>query len=159
MTRHTRPFRGTAAAVVLLGGLIGPLAACGGDGETGGAGEGTSAQDAPTDAPLERFCELANDSSWMTEVADGDYAGMADALHAYVAELEELGTPADIPADAREGFVILNDAVARITAEGLEKVDNSADLDGADPFGIDLTAEQQDKINAYNVYQAEACAD
>ncbi|MEQ6902965.1 hypothetical protein [Nocardioides sp. YIM 152588] len=108
----------------------------------------------PTDASTDEFCEVANDQSWVFGIEEGDYEGFAKAIHDYAERLEEVGTPDDIPDDAREGFQIQVEAAKDVTAEDLEKVDTAA---ADDPFDIDLSEADAAKVRAYTEYQVKAC--
>ena len=118
MTRIKRPAAAVGAAALLAFSLT----ACGG---------------APTDASEEDFCEA------VLEQPGND----ADSIHDWADELEEVGTPEDIPDDAREGFELLVDTAKDVDDDDLD------DENFADEFSDD----DQEKFTAYSAYLAETC--
>lgn len=137
MTRIKRPIIAAGAATLMAL----SLAACGGG--------------APADASTEDFCEITNDTSWFTEVAEDDYEGFVDAIKEYVDKLEEVGTPEDIPDDAREGFEIQVETAGDISADELKEASESDSAE--DPFETDLSEDEIAKVEAFQTYQAETC--
>ncbi|WP_447643996.1 hypothetical protein [Nocardioides zeae] len=118
----------SAAALVLAGAS---LTACGGG--------------APTDASESEFCDAmqaAGESILEQSEKDGDEeVDFGDAID----ELEETGTPENIPDDAREGFESLIDAMKDLDGDTVDEVsDNNDELDGDDEFSD---------------YYTETCAD
>lgn len=79
--------------------------------------------DAPKDTSVADFCEVMSELS------------LANA-NDFVDELVEVGTPADIPADAREGFEIM--------------IDKATD--------DDITTTDQEKVLALTTYLESTCA-
>ena len=118
MTRIKRA-AGAAGAAVLL---TFSLTACGG---------------APDDASKDDFCEVA-----LNETGDD-----ADAVNDWGDELEEVGTPEDIPDDARDGFELL--------VETAKDVDDD-DLDNEELFE-EFSDDEQDQFTAYSQYVSETC--
>lgn len=111
-----------AASLLLVG--IG-TSACGGDSNS-----------APTDASMETFC------STLTSIAD-------DASAEDVAEaLTKVGTPSDIPADARAGFEFMVD-----NAKELEEFDPSDASALEDKFG----ATDAKNMTAFVNYLVSSC--
>jgi len=104
----------TALAISLL--LVGfGTTACGGD----------SAADAPKDASVEDFCAALNGLD-----DDTDDSKVADHLD----DMKRVGTPADIPDDARKGFEFLIDKASELDDKDEQLVDR-ADFESA--FGKD----------------------
>lgn len=66
-------------------------------------GGGPEGADAPTDADKSEFCKV---------IQGIDLGGSADE---FADDLAEVGTPADIPAEAREGFEIMIDNASEDT--------------------------------------------
>ncbi|KAA1427911.1 hypothetical protein [Nocardioides antri] len=111
----------SAAAVGAATLLAFSLTACGG---------------APTDASEDDFCEVA------TQEPDD-----VDAIHDWADEAEEVGTPEDIPDDARAGFEAIVELAKDIEEEDLED----------ENFLDDLSEEEQDEFEAYATYVGETC--
>lgn len=57
--------------------------------------------DAPRDASIEDFCEL-----WRSPGVPGQVSDNPEEAREWIKTAMELGTPSDLPDDAREGFVI-----------------------------------------------------
>lgn len=131
MTRIKRPAAAVGATVLLAL----SLSACGG---------------APTDASEKDFCEAYN-SSADADVDPEDAEAQAEALNDFAAELEEVGTPEDIPEDARKGFEVVVEAFGEISAGDLEDEDAQQSLE-------EKYAEDEDDVNAFFEYAAETCA-
>lgn len=87
------------------------LAACG----------GSDASGAPKDASKADFCDAWNSGDDAFEgIGDDDYSGAADAMHKMADKLKDVGTPSDIPSDAREGFEVLVKAADNASASKME---------------------------------------
>ena len=119
MTRIKRPAAAVGATVLLAF----SLSACGG---------------APTDASEKEFCEVALDQP-------GDDV---DAIHDWADKAEEVGTPEDIPDEARDGFELLVDTAKDIDEDDLD--DESLEDEFSD--------EDQDAFAAYGEYVGKTCA-
>lgn len=119
MTRIKRPAAAVGAAVLLAFSLT----ACGG---------------APTDASKDDFCKVALDQP-------GDDV---DAIHNWADDLEEVGTPEDIPDDARDGFETLIDVAKDINEDDLKEDSN---------FEDEFSDEEQDNFAAYGEYLTKTC--
>ena len=140
MTPIKRPLALASAAVLL--GLS--LSACGG---------------APSDASVEDFCKAQNDSAKGEELfkafGEKDWDKAEDLLKEQADEVEEVGTPEDIPDDAREGFEIQIDAVKDISADDIQK----AVEDQNDPFEETVSDDDTDKVEAFEKYESETCSE
>src|SRR3546814_9804235 len=103
-TRIKRPAAAAGAAVLLAFSLT----ACGGG--------------APTDASVKDFCAAVNDESAYEDLdfENPDPEAFLDAIKKQAEKLEEIGTPEDIPDDAREGFEISPDQVDELNADDLD---------------------------------------
>lgn len=141
MTPLKRPLAGAGAAVLLAFSLT----ACGGG--------------APADASVEDFCNAiqgdADDEAFGKAVVDEDWDKVADLLKEQIDAVEEVGTPEDIPDDAREGFELQIDKAGDLSADDIEK----AFTDQKDPFEVDVSDDDKKKIDAFTEYQSETCAD
>ncbi len=136
----------TLAGAALLVGAV--TTACGG----GGSG-------APTDASEDGFCETAN--SLMTDLLPQDMAtpempsdeDMARAVKDWGKEMEAVGTPEDIPDQARKGF----EAVVE-QAKGVDAADFSLEnLEELGKGGADASKEVQQQAEAFGEYLTDTC--
>jgi len=131
-----------AALLLVLSGVAG----CG-EGDGGGA-----SRDAPS---TEEFCEgLAVFRDGFADVDPStDLPGYIRHLKDEAGRLADLGTPGDMPDDAREGF--------RITIERIRALPDDATLDDLDQFGDlgDVSDADQEKLDALERYIDRACPD
>lgn len=143
MTIRTRLAATTAA---LLVGVV--TSACG----VGGGG-------APSDASEDDFCDtqtsliedLLPDDMTNPEVPSNEE--MAEAVKGWGEKLEEVGTPDDIPEDARKGFEAVVQQAKAIDADdfSIEK------LEELEQGGKDASAEVKEQATAFSDYLAEKC--
>lgn len=134
----------TMTSTVLLVGAV--TSACGGGG-------------APTDASEKDFCETQ--SSLLSDLMPDDMSNpelpsdeqMAKAVKDWGAELEEVGTPEDIPDDARKGFEAVVKQAKEVDASdfSIEKLEELA------AGGKDATAEARKQADAFSDYLTETC--
>ena len=139
----TATLRRLAAGGVLV--LVGGLTACSDDG-----GGPTDAADAPSDASMEDFCEAFN--GLVDEVlakAGTDPSAMVRAVKEWAADIGEVGTPADMPDDARRGFELF--------VEHAADLDEDAGLEDLQNLGSDLSDEDQDDGQAFTEWTQENC--
>ena len=134
-----RALRGGAALLLLTG-----TAACQASGS--GASDGAS---------VDEFCEayFGLFSGEMSEIDPGasereQGKAMTDALRAWAAELEEVGTPDDMPDLARAGFEVIVSAAAELAPGDAH---NLADLDD------DFTEDDLDATQAFEEYATQNC--
>ncbi|QBX55364.1 hypothetical protein EXE58_07790 [Nocardioides seonyuensis] len=131
-------------ALPLVGVLLAATAvACGGS------------DDAPTNASDKDFCE--GQSSLMQDLATSaqktpEPTELAELIQDWADEVEEIGTPDDIPEDARAGFETTLEQARDISAEDLEQ-------DNLDKLGEDLSGEAEKQAEAFNRYVGETCGD
>jgi hypothetical protein len=135
----------TLAGAVLLVGAV--SSACG-----GGSG-------APSDASEDGFCEAAN--SLMSDLLPEDMGtpelpsdeDMAQAVKDWGSRMEEVGTPEDIPDDARKGFEAVVDQAKEIDAAdfSMEK------LEELEKGGADASQEVEEQADAFGDYLTETC--
>ncbi|MBL0746534.1 hypothetical protein [Nocardioides baculatus] len=145
--RTTSRTRLTVSATVLLIGAA--ASACG-----GGAGGG-----APTDASEKEFCQTQ--SSLLEDLLPEDMANpelpsdeqMAEAVKDWGSKLEEVGTPEDIPDDARKGFEAVVEQANEIDASdfSIEK------LEELEAGGKDASAEAKKQAAAFEKYLTDTC--
>lgn len=134
------------AAVCLVAAVT---SACGGDG-----GAGT-----PTDASETSFCDTQ--SSLIEDLLPDDLTNpevpsneeMATAVKNWGKKLEEVGTPDDIPEDARAGFEAIVQQAKDINAAdfSIEK------LEELEQGGKDASAEVKEQAAAFSDYLTEKC--
>jgi len=142
----------TGAAVVIAGlSLVG----CGDD--DGGGGGGADAGDAPDNASTEEFCKVFTDVT--ADLSGGGSADeQADAAHEVADKFNDVGTPEDMPEDARNGFEVFIGFLGDVDADDIEafsETDPSDDQAFADALGID-EADVAD-VTAFFTYAATAC--
>lgn len=131
----TRSVRRSAVGVAGLALVLGGTVACGGDEPP------TEPSAAPQDASPEDFCRVYAD----IEDSGGDDL---DAAKDAVDRLVEVGTPEDIPDDARSGFETLGELV--------RQADEQDDLE---TLGADLGEQVQSDFLAFIGYVTQTCAD
>lgn len=142
--------RRLGAAASLCAFALPLAAACGGEAASeAGAGP-------PTDAAIAAFCGTyltgAQEALAEVDMADPDFAVLTDAYHAWGERLEDVGTPASIPKEARAGFEEVVASIAALTAEEMEAYWTSADAE-ASPFG------GGPRVEAFDAYAGETCSD
>ncbi len=136
---RTSPLLRRVAPVVAPVLLALSLTGCGGD----------SASSSPDDASTEDFCGVLLSPP---EALSGDDSGKAaDAAHEWSDELREVGTPAELEADAREGYEVLVDALADVSADDIENAD-IGDLDGF------VSDDDQAKLTSFQLTAVKLCA-
>lgn len=108
------------------------LSACGGPSE------------APEDASTEDFCAAFTD---FPEPEEGEDSPSQDTVDAYVDNLEETGTPEDMPDDARKGWEAWVDTMSEIDVD-----DSEEDLEKE----VEELQEDAD-VKAFQEYAGEAC--
>ncbi|WP_435768975.1 hypothetical protein [Nocardioides sp. SYSU DS0651] len=112
---------------------------------------------APTDASKEDFCAVVDSASTDEEFgeafADEDYDKIAELLQEQAEEVEEVGTPEDIPDDAREGFEITVEAAKEVSGDDIEKAFKEED----ENLGLEFSDDEQKKVEAYDEYETETC--
>jgi hypothetical protein len=138
------------AALLLVLGLV---AGCGGSdsSDAGSADDGGSASGPPTDASVEEFCgtflDLIEQASQAgSDISDADAIGLAkDAAD----RLSEVGTPEDMPEDARRAF--------ETAIEKIRSIPDDATQKEMDAIAADLTEDQQADLQALTAYVTKTC--
>lgn len=113
---------------------------------------------APTDASVEDFCKAQMSIFEDVDIDMSDPEAtptgeeIADALHGWADRISEVGTPEDIPDDARSGFEAIIDQVNDLDAD---------DIDPEDPSGFadDLSDEAEEEVDDYSDYVSEQCGE
>ncbi|WKN48630.1 hypothetical protein [Nocardioides sp. Arc9.136] len=128
--------------------LLAPLAAaCGGDDE---------ASSAPDDASTEDFCTAYSSifESLVAAPTDGSESeqeqAAVDALKEWSAKMKDVGTPSDLPDDARQGFELVLEQ-----AQDIEDVEDLSELEDSG----DYSDSEQEQMKALNTWMTENCAD
>lgn len=140
MTSTSRTRLGLAALAL----LVGSVTACGGD-------SGEAAGSAPDDASKKDFCEAyAGQMKAMARMDPSKDAGEAvERMRAWAEDMSDVGTPADMPADARRGFETIVAEVASLDAGATQQ--EFAQL------GEDLGAAAEKNLTAFGEYTVKAC--
>jgi len=135
MIRIKRPAAAVGAAVLLSF----SLSACGGP---------------PTDASEKDYCDAIEDDSYFDDLGeDADEQDYVDALQEFADAVREVGTPEDIPDDAREGFEIQLDVIDDLKADDIDLESDE------NPLESELSDDEQEKVDAYTEYESETCSD
>lgn len=133
MTRNQLPAAVAAATLLSLS-----LTACGGP---------------PSDASKTEFCAVANDRTWITDLGTApDGKEIVDGFKSWSEDLAEVGTPEGISDDARKGFEVTVDYLGDLDPDDFEDLSDAADVTD------DLSEDEQEEVDAYNVYVTETCA-
>jgi hypothetical protein len=131
-----------ASLILVAGGAVG----CGDD---GGGGIGGIGKDAPSTAD---FCGALKD--FQDDFGDADptkdLKGYIKALKDAAKKLEDVGTPDNMPDDAKDGF--------DLTIKTIEGLSDDATLDDLAKIG-DVSDEDQKNIDALDDYISKECPD
>ena len=144
MSSIKRPLAVAGAAVLL--GLS--LSACGG-------GDG-----GPKDASVKDFCNAvdgeADSAAFLEAYGKKDYDKLAELVKKQGERAAKVGTPKDIPDDARKGFEISIDAAKKVNGDDIKKAfeDNS----NAETFGAKISKDDEKKAEKFFTYAASTCA-
>jgi hypothetical protein len=108
----------------------------------------------PTDASEKDYCDAIGDDSYFNDLGeDADEQDYVDALQEFADAVKEVGTPEDIPDDAREGFEIQLDVIDDLKADDI-------DLEGDEnPLESELSDDEKKKVDAYTEYENETCSE
>jgi hypothetical protein len=133
--------RRTGVALATAALLLGTVTACGGGGGS----------DAPDNASKDDFCQAFNGlfEKVMAQATSGDPSTMIKALKDWAADIEKVGTPSDMPDDARHGFELFVDEA--------KKIEDDATLEDLQNLGEDLSSEDQADGEAFSTWTTENC--
>ncbi|WP_370289931.1 hypothetical protein [Nocardioides sp.] len=131
----TSTFRRLAAATAPAL-LVLSLTACGGDDAAG----------SPENASVEDYCTAFNADSQFDDPS-------AEQIQDYGKKLAEVGTPAEISGDARDGFVAFVDFLSGIEGDDVTKLSESGDPQDVFP------KDDLDKISAFFEKTFTLCQD
>jgi len=128
-----------ASLVLLAGGAVG----CDDDASGGGGA------DAPS---TKAFCGALKEFQDDFAATDPtkDLEGYVKALKQAAEELEDVGTPDDMPADAQDGF--------DLTVKKIKDLSDSATVDDLADIG-DVSDDDQKKLDALDAYITKTCPD
>jgi hypothetical protein len=129
-----------AGAVLVLGGMAG----CGGSSSDSGSS-------APDSASTDEFCEAFSSlfTEVMAEAGTGDMSKAVSAIKEWAENMQEVGTPDDMPEEARDGFEVFVDAASEI--------DENATLEDLQDLGGDLSEADQEAGDAFGDWATETC--
>ena len=136
------------AALALAGATlaVGTLAGCGG-------GDDGEASSAPDDASQEDFCaafaKLYQDV--LGGALDDDSSLSVKGIKDWAEDMAEVGTPEDMPDEARKGFEVFLDAARDLP--------DDATLDDLETFGDDLSEADQKAGDEFGTWAATTCGD
>lgn len=107
----------------------------------------------PTDASKDDFCGVFEDFNKTVGGMDADASqeDFVKAIKDVGKELEEVGTPEDIPDDARRGF--------EKTLEMIDKIEDDASQEELDKLEKELSDAEQKDSDAFDEYLAKTCED
>jgi hypothetical protein len=130
-----------AGAVLAMGGLT----AC------GGSDGGDSGSSAPEDASKDDFCTAFNGlyENVMSQATSGDPSDAIAAFKDWANDMKDVGTPSEMPDDARRGFEVF-------VQEAL-KIDDDASAEDLQNLGDDLPKDDQDAGEAFGTWAQENC--
>ena len=136
-----------AALLLVLGLLVG----CGGSDSSTAADDGGSAGGPPTNASAEEFCGTFLDliqqaSEAGEEISDEDAIALAKDL---ADTLSEVGTPEDMPEDARRAF--------ETAIEKIQAIPDDATQDEMQAASADLTEAEKVDQEALSTYITDTC--
>ncbi len=142
-----------AALVVASTALaLGALAGCGSDSD-GGSDGGSSAGGASAggDASKDDFCTAFNGlvTDVLAKAGTGDLSDAVSAIKDWAANMKEVGTPSDMPDDARQGFEVFVEAASNI--------DEDATLGDLQSLGSELSQADQDAGESFGSWATENC--
>jgi hypothetical protein len=140
-----RDFTKRAGLVVASTALVlGGLSACGSDDDGGGSS-------APDNASKDDFCQAFNGlySKVMAGADSTDAKSTIAALKEWAGDMKKVGTPDEMPDDARKGFEVF--------VEQASQIDDDASLADLNDLGKDLPQEDQDAGDAFGDWATKNC--
>ncbi len=136
----------TASLVLVAGGAVG----CGDDGDGGGDGGNGGGSDGGS-ASAEDFCAafqgFQDDLGGMT----GQEENLGEILKDAAQQIEDVGTPEDIPDDAKEGL--------QLTLDALMALPDDASIEDMGGLEDDFSDADKEKTDAFTTYLEETCPD
>lgn len=139
--------RRTTLALASTALVLGTMAGCGG---SDGGGSGSAA---PDNASKEDFCgafaKLFKDI--LAQATSGDPDVTVKAIKDWAADMQDVGTPDDMPDDVRDGFEIFVDAARDLPED--------ASLEDLQTFGDDLSEDDQAAGEKFGDWASQECPD
>ena len=105
---------------------------------------------APAEASEQSFCDVTAGLFSGPDTEAESPQAEADYIRLLAEEMEEVGTPADIPVDAREGFEITVDLLGDVDVEDVEGK-------GFDKLEDEPSKQDKVKLDAFGAYAFETC--
>ncbi|HWU20602.1 MAG TPA: hypothetical protein VN088_03695 [Nocardioides sp.] len=129
---------------------------------------GNNASGAPKDASMSDFCAAYNSDQSFAGLASTDYDGAADAAHQMASKMKDVGTPSNIPSDARDGFELMVQAMEGMTADKLKTAmtamqksfSNSTDAPDPDTVAnqmLGISSSDAPKLAAFTKWAGDNC--
>lgn len=142
--RITRAALTIASTALVLTGVT----ACGSDSAGDGGGSGSAA---PANASKDDFCTAFNGlyEKVMADLTSADTSKAITAFKEWAADMKDVGTPDDMPEDARRGFEVFVDAA--------QDIDDDASIDDLQNLGDDLSQADQDAGDTFGEWASENC--
>ena len=132
-----------ASLVLVAGGAVG----CGDDNDSGGGGAKAGKEDEGTST--EAFCgafqAFADDLEGMT----GEEENLGEILKEAAQRIVDVGTPDDIPDDAKDGL--------QLTLDAIEALPDDASAEDMSALEDDFSEADQEKSDAFSDYLDETC--
>lgn len=126
------------------------LTACGGGGSS-----------APEDASQEEFCSAYNSDEEPEDFdpeasADEQAKALKESFDKATDKLKDVGTPEDIPDDARDGFEVFIDTISDLSEDDIKEAIESEDFDSLESK---VDEDDQKKAEAFTDWADDYCAD
>ncbi len=128
-----------ASLVLVAGGAVG----CGGDDGDGGSDTKTASKD--------DFCQAFQDFYDDLTSITGEEDNLGEILKDAADNIEDTGTPEDIPDDAKEGLQLVLDQIDQLPDDA-----TAEDISGLEG---DLSEDEQAKSDAFTAYLEKTCPD
>jgi hypothetical protein len=139
-----------AAVLIVAGGAVAAVLLLSGDDDGS-----DDAKDSPESASVEDFCDgLDAFDAEIDEDADADE--QVDRAHELAEDLMDIGTPEDIPEDARHGFEVYVGAFTEIEADDVEAFENAESEDEFREL-LGISEEDYADVTAFFTYAGENC--
>jgi hypothetical protein len=112
---------------------------------------GCGSDDAPADASEEDFCANFTefDETLQSFGDDPDVGAVVKAMKGAADDMEETGTPEDMPDDARAGF--------EFTIDKLQGLDDDASEEDVAALGEDISESDEKDSAAFDEYLSDTC--
>ncbi|GAA4704307.1 hypothetical protein [Nocardioides conyzicola] len=147
MNRSTNTAVTIAATALLLGGLVG----CGGSDSDGGSDASGSKADSGT-VSQDDFCTKFNDLYTQLVAADPeDTSAAVKGMKDWAGDMEDLGTPEDMPDDVRDGFDVVISTI--------KDVDDDASVEDLSNLDSELSEADNKSAETFSDWTQDNCDD